>query len=67
MRSQRPVKPELRSSEQSVMEEKCENPWNGVCESRDVILYIYHKGRRHAICRKCWMDIASSSIEWRYS
>jgi len=47
-------------------EEYCMNPWNGVCRSTDILLYIYYKGRRLPICRKCWMEIASSDAEWRY-
>jgi len=48
-------------------EEYCMNPWNGVCRSTDIVLYIYYRGRRLPICRKCWMEIASSNAEWRYS
>ena len=47
--------------------ERCMNPWNGKCSSEDIALYIIFKGRRLPICRKCWMDISSKDIEWRYN
>jgi len=46
--------------------ERCMNPWNGKCSSTDIALYIMFKGRRLPICRKCWKDISSKDIEWRY-
>jgi len=44
--------------------EKCRNPWNGECESTDIEVYIYYKGRRLPICRDCWSDIAEKDLEW---
>jgi len=47
--------------------ERCMNPWNGKkCSSTDIALYIMFKGRRLPICWKCWKDISSKDIEWRY-
>jgi len=48
------------------MVERCMNPWNGKCSSRDIALYIMFKGMKLPICRKCWKDISSRNIEWRY-
>jgi len=46
--------------------ERCMNPWNGRCSNTDIALYIMFKGRRLPICRKCWREISSKNIEWRY-
>ncbi|RJS93406.1 hypothetical protein CW705_01645 [Candidatus Bathyarchaeota archaeon] len=46
--------------------ERCMNPWNGKCSNTDIALYIMFKGRRLPICRKCWREISSKDIEWRY-
>lgn len=44
--------------------ESCANPWNGKCESTDIILYIYYKGDKLPICRFCWNEIAEKEVEW---
>jgi len=66
MRQRRPDMSEVKDSRPAVDEEHCMNPWNGVCRSRDILLYIYYGGRRLPICRRCWMEIASSDVEWSY-
>jgi len=40
------------------------NPWNGVCENTDIIVYILYKGRPRPICRRCWEEIAEKDFEW---
>ena len=67
MRPQRLSRSEAKAASPMVEDgECCMNPWNGVCRSSDILLYIYYRGRRLPICRKCWMEIASSDAEWRY-
>lgn len=44
--------------------ERCANPWNGVCRSTDVKLYIYYRGEQLPICRSCWTEIADKDFEW---
>ena len=44
--------------------EMCRNPWNGICESSDILVYIYSDGERLPICRSCWSDIADKDLEW---
>ena len=46
-------------------EEVCQNPWKrGKCNSTDILLYIYYKGRLLPICSECWSKIAKSNREW---
>ena len=67
MRPQRLSRSGAKAADPAVEEgEYCMNPWNGVCRSADIVLYIYYRGRRLPICRKCWLEIASSDAEWRY-
>ncbi|MCD6089776.1 hypothetical protein J7K07_08705 [Candidatus Bathyarchaeota archaeon] len=47
--------------------EKCMNPWNKKCSNTDIILYIMFNGKRLPICHKCWEEISSKNIEWRYT
>ena len=44
--------------------ERCRNPWNGRCRRTDIELYIWFKGRKLPICRRCWAEIAEKPIEW---
>lgn len=44
--------------------EMCRNPWNGICESSDILVYIYSDGERLPICRSCWSEIADKDLEW---
>jgi len=57
---------EMKDSRPAADEEHYMNPLNGVCRSRDILLYIYYGGRRLPICRRCRMEIASSDVEWSY-
>jgi len=47
--------------------ETCRNPWNGACSNTDIALYIYHQGEKIPVCRKCWEEIASTDVEWRFN
>ena len=47
--------------------ETCKNPWNGVCENMDIVLYIFRKNEKVPICRECWREIASKDFEWRFN
>ena len=68
MRRRRLSRSEAKAAGEQVGEgECCMNPWNGTCRSTDIILYIYYMGRRLPICRRCWVEIASSDAEWRYN
>jgi carbohydrate-binding DOMON domain-containing protein len=44
--------------------EMCRNPWNGICESSDILVYIYFDDERLPICRSCWSEIADKDFEW---
>ena len=48
-------------------EKRCLNPWNGECRNTDIALFIYYGGRKLPICRSCWLEIASTNIEWSYN
>ncbi len=43
---------------------RCMNPWKPDCQSTDIGLSIYYKGRSIPICRKCWEEISDKNIEW---
>ncbi|RLI13032.1 hypothetical protein DRO35_01420 [Candidatus Bathyarchaeota archaeon] len=47
--------------------ERCMNPWNKKCSNTDIVLYIMFNGKRLPICHKCWEEISSKDIEWRYT
>jgi len=42
----------------------CKNPWNGPCESADIVVYIRFKDEKRPICRACWTDISKNGLEW---
>ena len=45
--------------------EVCLNPWKSKpCFSSDIAVYIVFKTERIPICRRCWLEIAASDIEW---
>ncbi|MGD0496397.1 MAG: hypothetical protein ABSB28_10260 [Candidatus Bathyarchaeia archaeon] len=44
--------------------ERCKNPWNGECKSNDIEVYIFLKGERVPICRRCWSKLADRDFEW---
>ena len=46
--------------------ERCMNPWNGVCKSTDIALYLYNQGEKKPICKHCWIEISSKDVEWSY-
>ncbi len=47
------------------MIEKCQNPFRKrKCGRTDIELYIWYKGEKLPICRKCWKKIADSDLEW---
>ncbi|MCK4313227.1 hypothetical protein KAW04_00520 [Candidatus Bathyarchaeota archaeon] len=44
--------------------ERCRNPWNKECKSANIEVYIFHKGTKRPICRRCWSQIAKKDLEW---
>jgi len=62
----KPSRMEERSEPLEHSEERCLNPWNGECRNTDIALFIYYEGQKLPICRSCWVEIASTNIEWSY-
>jgi len=60
----KPSRMEETSEPLEFPEDRCMNPWNGECRSTDIALFIYYEGRKLPICRRCWVEIASTNIEW---
>jgi len=40
------------------------NPWNGRCRRTDIEVYIWFRGRKLPICRRCWAELAEKPFEW---
>jgi len=57
---------EQRVDGEATAVERCMNPWNERCSSTDIALYIMFNGKRLPICWKCWKEISSKNIEWKF-
>jgi len=43
----------------------CECPfWSCPVKKYDVKVYVVVKGRKFALCEKCWEKLAESDIQW---
>jgi len=52
------------NTKRAIPSEYCQNPWNPICESPDIELYIVYEGRTIPICKSCWQKIAKTDLEW---
>jgi len=44
--------------------EHCRNPWNKECKNTNIEVYIFYRGKKRPICRRCWSKIAKKDLEW---
>lgn len=44
--------------------EHCRNPWNKECKNMNIEVYIFYKGKKRPICRRCWSKISKKDLEW---